>query len=100
LPSADANPLDLIGEGSNNLLTLTVDKEGNLYLSNGSESSEDPQDVQTVRLQAAAALRRNPKLPVFVRADASVSHGQVVEAMVLLQAAGASKVGIMTDPPE
>jgi hypothetical protein len=33
-----------------------------------------------------------------VKADATVPYGMVVHAMVLLQRAGAAKVGFLTDP--
>ena len=36
---------------------------------------------------------------VLVRADARVPYGEVVKAMAALQAAGASKLGFLTDPP-
>lgn len=99
LPQAEADPLDQSSFDSNDgFLTLTIDAQGLYYLSLGDE--EEAIDEQTVRLRAAAALRRNPKLPVFVRADTNVAHGYVVNAMVILQGAGAAKVGIMTDPPE
>jgi biopolymer transport protein TolR len=45
-------------------------------------------------------LRREPKTPVLVKADQSVPYGRVVAGMVLLQRAGAEKVGFITDPLE
>jgi biopolymer transport protein TolR len=45
-----------------------------------------------------AALRRAPQRAVLVKGDRAVDYGRVVEAMVMLQAAGASKVGFLTDP--
>jgi biopolymer transport protein TolR len=47
---------------------------------------------------ASAALRREPKRPVLVKADKAVPYGRVVEGMVLLQQAGAQKVGFVTEP--
>jgi len=35
---------------------------------------------------------------VLVKADTTVPYGTVVRAMVLLQHAGAAKVGFLTDP--
>jgi len=35
---------------------------------------------------------------VLVKADTTVPYGTVVRAMVLLQKAGATKVGFLTDP--
>jgi biopolymer transport protein TolR len=76
---------------------LSVDREGRLYLNVGG----DPQtalDEDTVAARAAAALRRNPETQVLLKADSAVPYGRVVQAMVLLQHAGASKVGFITDP--
>ena len=47
---------------------------------------------------ASAALRREPGRPVLVKADRAVPYGRVVEGMVLLQRAGAKKVGFVTEP--
>lgn len=44
-------------------------------------------------------LRRSPELPVLVKGDRRVAYGRIVEAMVILQKAGAKKVGFLTDPP-
>jgi biopolymer transport protein TolR len=43
-------------------------------------------------------LHREPQTPVLVKADQSVPYGRVVAGMVLLQQAGAEKVGFITDP--
>jgi biopolymer transport protein TolR len=37
---------------------------------------------------------------VLVKADQTVPYGRVVTGMVLLQEAGAEKVGFITDPAE
>ena len=48
--------------------------------------------------RTAALLRRDPQTPVLIRADTAVPYGTVAHAMVLLQRAGADKVGLLTDP--
>ena len=50
--------------------------------------------------RTAALLRRDPQTPILIKADTTVAYGAVVRAMVLLQQAGAAKVGFLTDPPE
>jgi len=45
-------------------------------------------------------LRHQPGTPVLVRGDRGVAYGRVVEAMSLLQRAGAPSVGLITEPPE
>jgi len=97
LPKAAAEPLDPQMLKNSIPLVLSVDREGRLFLNIGG----NPQavlDADTVAARAAAALRRNPDLPVLVKADNRVEYGRVVRAMVILQHAGAKKVGFITDP--
>jgi biopolymer transport protein TolR len=51
-----------------------------------------------VSARTSALLRRDPQTPILVKADTTVPYGTVVRAMVLLQHAGATKVGFLTDP--
>jgi biopolymer transport protein TolR len=77
-------------------LVLSVDREGHMYLNLG-----DPQaalDAGRVVEVASAAMRREPERPVLVKADTAVAYGRVMEGMVLLQRAGAKKVGFVTQP--
>ena len=99
LPKAGAEPLpsDLIK--NNEPLVLSVDREGQFYLSVTSEANR-PIDAQTVVARAAAVLDRAPETPVMVKADEAVPYGRVVTGMVLLQQAGAEQVGFITDPLE
>jgi biopolymer transport protein TolR len=60
---------------------------------------ENPLDDDTVGARTAAALRRKPDLPVLVKADRTIAYGQLIDAMIILQKAGAVKVGFVTDPP-
>ena len=92
LPKAAAEPLPSDLEP----LVLSIDAEGNLYLNIG--DSRQPQDAERVLEIVAAALRREPGRPVLVKADRAVEYGRVVEGMVLLQQAGAQKVGFATQP--
>ena len=96
LPQAESEPLppdDL------EPLIVTVDLEGRLYVNIGSDK-EQPVDEDTLRLRVAAVLRNKPKTPIMVRGDKSVDYGKVVDAMVLVQAAGAPSVGLITESPE
>lgn len=97
LPKAAAEPLEA-GKDEEPLV-LSVDAEGRFFLNIG-ERENDPIDAERVVSLAAAVLRNKPALPVLVKADQKVPYGRVVEAMVLLQEAGAVKVGFLTDPPE
>jgi biopolymer transport protein TolR len=99
LPKADAAPLDADFLREHQPLVLTVDAGGRFFLNIGG-NKETPIDARTVIARAAAVMRRDPQAPVLVRADENVPYGRVVSGMVLLQKAGAQKVGFLTDPPE
>jgi len=96
LPKADAEPLE---SDSSEPLVLSVDVNGQFYLNVGDEETTPREPAQIVAL-ASAVLRQKPQTAVLVKADKDVSHGRVVTAMVLLQRAGAPKVGFLTDPSE
>ncbi len=94
LPEADAQPLD---QDSSEPLILSVDKDGAFYLNVG-DAEDEPRGAQDIVALAGAVLKQKPATPVLVKADKDVNHGSVVTAMVLLQKAGAPKVGFLTDP--
>jgi biopolymer transport protein TolR len=93
LPKAAAEPMPPDLEP----LVLSIDAEGSMYLNIG--DSKAPQDADRVLEVVTAALRREPGRPVLVKADRTVEYGRVVEGMVLLQDAGAEKVGFATESP-
>jgi biopolymer transport protein TolR len=98
LPKAGAEPLDPEMLKNTLPLVLSVDRAGALYLNIGGGNPQTALGADTVAARAEAALRRNPELPVLVKADNRVEYGSVVRAMVILQRAGAKKVGFITDP--
>src|SRR3982074_1471047 len=98
LPKAGAEPLDPKMLKDAIPLVLSVDRTGALYLNVGGGNPQTALDADTVAARAEAALRRNPELPVLVKADKHVEDGSVVRAMVILQKAGAKKGGFITDP--
>ncbi|MGD9599083.1 MAG: protein TolR [Steroidobacteraceae bacterium] len=97
LPQSGAEPLDVRLPRGEKPLVLSIDRDGRLYLNVGSKP-EQPLDEATTLARVAAMLRRAPDLPVLVKGDRGVAYGRVVEAMVILQQAGAKKVGFLTDP--
>ena len=97
LPQASAEPLP---PEALEPLVLTVDAEGRYYLNVGGAGEEVPVDLETLLARVAAVLRHKPETPVMVRGDRHVDYGRVIEAMVVLQAAGAPNVGLVTEPPE
>src|SRR5262249_16030852 len=98
LPKAGAGPLDPALLKNAIPLVLSMDRTGALYLNLGGGNPQAPLDAETVGVPAPPALRGNPEPPVRVKADNQVGYGSVVRAMVILQQAGARKVGFITDP--
>jgi biopolymer transport protein TolR len=96
LPQAAAEPMDSKDQEP---LVVTVDAGGSLYLNIG-DAPDDPVEGDALVQRVAAVLRRQPAKPVMVRGDHAADYGSVVAAMVLLQQAGISGVGLVTESPE
>ena len=97
LPDADAKPIDPELLKDREPLVLSVDRDGRYYLNSGGDE-DAPIDEAEVARRAAAVLERDADVPVLVKADERVPYGSVVRGMVLLQQAGAKKIGFLTDP--
>jgi biopolymer transport protein TolR len=101
LPKADAEPLD--SQQSEEPMVLTVLENGDLYLNAGGDldgTSSGLIDPESLVTTVSAIVRRNPELQVLVGGDQRVDYGKIYDAMVLLQKAGVTKVGLMSDPLE
>jgi len=95
LPKAAAQPVD---PSQQEPLVLSIDRQGLLYVNvGGAPDRPVSEDILTAR--ATAALQRSPERQVLVKADQGITYGRVVQAMVILQHAGAKKVGFLTEPP-
>jgi biopolymer transport protein TolR len=97
LPSAGAQPLDAAFLARHEPLIVTIDSHGRFYINIG-RGADRPVPEAAIEARAAAVLRRDPATPVLVKADTTVPYGAVVRAMVVLQKAGAAKLGFLTDP--
>jgi len=95
LPKAAAQPVDASKQEP---LVLSIDREGRLYINIGGAPNR-PVSEEIVTARATAALQRMPERQVLVKADERIAYGRVVQAMVILQRAGAKKVGFLTEPP-
>ena len=98
LPKAAAEPLDPGSVKNAEPLVLSIDARGLLYLNVG-DNPQGALDTATLQARATAALRRAPQRAVLVKGDKAANYGRVVEAMVILQSAGATRIGFLTDPP-
>jgi biopolymer transport protein TolR len=99
LPEVDAAPLDVSQMQENELLILSIDSDGNFYLNLGADP-EAPVNDESVLTTTAAIIRRNPETPVLIKGDERVDWGRVAYGLALLQRAGATGIGILTDPIE
>jgi biopolymer transport protein TolR len=97
LPKAGAQPLDAELLKNSNPLVLSIDRQGRMYLNVGGNPRQ-ALDEQLLELRTATALRRTPDLPVLLKADYRIEYGRVMNAMVILQRAGAKKVGFVSEP--
>lgn len=101
LPKADAEPMDT--QENDEPLVITVLQNGDLYLNAGGDldgTSSGLIDPESLLTMVTAIVSRNPEIQVLVGGDEQASYGQVYGAMVLLQKAGVTKVGLMSDPME
>ena len=97
LPKAGAEPLPVRSQKDQPPVILTIDSEGRQFLNIGTRSDValgDDELLESVR----AALAGDPQRDVLVRGDTRVAYGRVISAMTLLQSAGATKLGFLTDP--
>lgn len=94
LPQASANPLPSDSEP----VTLYIDAQGQYFLDIGTDQHQPLSDDQ-VEQRIAAVLHNKPQTMILVRADRKVPYDFVAVGMTLLQAAGATKVGFVTEPP-
>lgn len=95
LPQADANPVDLKNDPP---LIVSIDKEGQLFVSVGGEDDE-PVGEEELSERVSAVLSTKPQTQVFVKGDRGVDYGKIVTVMVALKKAGAPAVGLSTEPP-
>ncbi len=82
-------------EGLNNdnePLVITVKSEGQILL----QAAEVPMSDLESKLKLIFQTRTNRE--VFLRADRRVAYGTVAEALSALRRAGASRIGMVTEP--
>jgi biopolymer transport protein TolR len=96
LPKAGAEPLPVRSQKDQPPVILSIDSEGRQFL-NTSRSDAPLNDEQLLK-GVRDALAEDAARDVLIKADTHVPYGRVVGAMVILQSAGASKLGFLTDP--
>ena len=73
-------------------VTVAIDEQGRLFL------DEQPLAQEALAQRLADAGRANPQLEVQLRADRRVPYGDVAQVIGLMQKAGLSRIGFVTEP--
>ncbi len=94
LPEADAAPM----EQGDDPVVVNVMANGDFILS--LDGQTELIDEQSLIQQLQVMVSQNPQIQVLIGGDQEVNYGRVYEAMVAVQQAGVSKIGLMSDPLE
>ncbi len=100
LPQADAEPMPTEDDDP---LVISMNGDGQIFLNIGMTRETDTGRRVTIfslAEQAGKIIRARPDVPVYVRADAGLPYGGVIDVMTVLQEAGAASVGLVTDPAD
>jgi biopolymer transport protein ExbD/biopolymer transport protein TolR len=89
LPKADSKPME-----SKDALSITVNRAGSIVVDNTTLTLS--QFRTTVR---SLAMNRS-KNGVYLRADQGVNYGLIVQLLAILNKAGITNVGLVTEPEE
>lgn len=87
VPRAPARPLET-AEG----VTITVDEDGQVYL------GEAPVSMDEFDATVVQAIRREGSPTVYVRGDASVGYGRVLQVIGKLKEADVDNVSLVAEP--
>lgn len=75
-------------------LTVSIDGKGVLYL------QEVPLELPILIARLVAITQANPEARIYVRGDKGISYGQVMEVMGAINAAGFTKVALISELPQ
>ena len=96
LPQSDARPL----EQREDPVVVSVDREGNLFLTVGG-ADQQAVSAEEMTAQVAAFVRQNPDVAVYVAGDRDTPYEVVYEVLTALQTqAGVERAGLMSQPAE
>ena len=88
LPKADgAQPSD-----APRFISVALDPQGTLYF------GDEALDAAAFATRVLDAARKNPNTEVQLRADTRVPYGRVAEVIGMVQKAGLTRIGFVTEP--
>lgn len=97
LPDAAAQPLKMPDE--DDLITVSVDSQGQYYLTLGGDK-QSPKPLVQVADTVGKIVKAKPQSNVFVEGDGDVAYQHVVALMAALQAVGVTNIGLVTEAPQ
>jgi len=89
LPKAEATPLE-----SKSGLVISITSDGSIY------AGDTKMNLRTFRAAFKAISSRQGKDGVYLRADQNVNYGTVAQVLAIIQAAGVTNLGFVTEPEE
>jgi biopolymer transport protein TolR len=95
-PDANSGSLDVGSE--EDVLVVTVKADGTYYMNVGEE--DETVAPALVAERTRRVLAANPDIKVLVEGDQALPYGKVVALMDVLQSAGATNLGLITEPPK
>jgi biopolymer transport protein TolR len=95
LPQAPAVPIDKVEDEP---LIVSIKADGSLYINLGADP-ERAIERTLIKDRVEKVLAQKPQTSVLVWGDKKIPYGEVVSLMTLLQSAGASSVGLVTETP-
>jgi biopolymer transport protein TolR len=75
-------------------IALAINADGSLFF------GDEPLDRDALAQRVAAAAQANRQLEVQLRADQKVPYGQVAELLAMIQKAGLTRIGFVTEAPK
>lgn len=97
LPETTSDPIQ--AEKDTESVVVSIDANGSYYLQVGDEGS-DPMPLGRVQEMVGKIMSERTNREVLVRGDQNVQYGKVVRLMSVLQQAGATNVGLITEAEE
>jgi biopolymer transport protein TolR len=95
LAEADAKPIE---DEAKRPLVVSVEADGTWSLTYDDDRTQQV-EADDLLQKSAAIIKNNPGIPVLIKGDKNVVYDRVIQAMVVLQNAGAPSVGLITQPP-
>ena len=89
LPETNAKPLE-----SKDGMNITVNSKNEIFVDN------DKMDISQFRLLFKSISKNRTRNGVYLRADRNVPYGTVAQLMAIMNGAGVTNVGLVTQPEE